>query len=171
MTSTSAKLHMLGYRDMRTYLVATLFITGNLILPQLCHLIPQGGMIFLPIYFFTLIGAYTYGWKVGLLTAIFSPTINSMLFGMPALEMVPVIEVKSIILALAAGYAASRFNRITLPLILGVIATAQVLGGVFEWAYTSSLAAALQDFRIGIPGIALQVVGGFFLIRYLAFKY
>ena len=37
---------------------AALFIVGNIVFPQLCHaLMPKGGLIFLPIYFFTLFGA------------------------------------------------------------------------------------------------------------------
>ena len=62
---------------------------GNISLPQIFHLIPQGGIIWLPIYFFTLVGAYKYGWKVGLLTAVLSPTVNSLLFGMPMLASLP----------------------------------------------------------------------------------
>ena len=58
MKETTLNLYALDYRDMRTYMVAMLFILGNMVLPQLCHLIPQGGITWLPIYFFTLIGAY-----------------------------------------------------------------------------------------------------------------
>ena len=49
---TTVKLYSLSYSNVKTYMVAALFIAGNIILPQLCHLIPQGGMILLPIYFF-----------------------------------------------------------------------------------------------------------------------
>ena len=45
--------------NVRTYLFAVLFVGGNMLLPQLCHLMPDGGKIFLPIYFFTLIASYT----------------------------------------------------------------------------------------------------------------
>ena len=63
--------YSLTLKDTKTYLFSSLFILGNILLPQICHLIPQGGLIFLPIYFFTLIGAYRYGLIVGLFTAIF----------------------------------------------------------------------------------------------------
>ena len=36
--------------NVRTYLFAVLFVGGNMLLPQLCHLMPDGGKIFLPIY-------------------------------------------------------------------------------------------------------------------------
>lgn len=89
MESTTVKLYSLNYGNVRTYLAASLFIVGNILFPQFFHLIPQGGITWLPIYFFTLIGAYKYGWKVGLLTAVLSPIINSLLFGMPMPAVLP----------------------------------------------------------------------------------
>lgn len=83
METTTVKFYSLNYNDVKTYWAALLFIVGNILFPQLFHLMPQGGIIWLPIYFFTLIGAYKYGWKVGLLTAILSPIINSLFFDMP----------------------------------------------------------------------------------------
>lgn len=76
---TSAKLYSLNYSNVRTYLFALLFVAGNIALPQICHLVPYGGPTLLPIYFFTLIAAYKYGFRVGLLTAILSPVINHLL--------------------------------------------------------------------------------------------
>lgn len=105
----------------------------------------------LPIYFFTLVGAYKYGWRVGLLTAVLSPLVNSALFGMPAAAALPAILLKSVLLAAAAGFAARRFGRATLPLLAGVVLFYQTAGALGEWAFTGSAAAAVQDFRIGIP--------------------
>lgn len=167
METQTAKLYSLPYREVKTYAVATLFIAGNLVLPQLFHLVPQGGTTWLPIYFFTLVGAYKYGWRAGLLTAILSPLLNSALFGMPAAAVLPAILIKSILLALAAGFAAQRFQRVSIALLAAVVAAYQVLGTLGEWALTGSLYAALQDFRIGLPGMLLQVFGGFAFVRYL----
>ena len=115
---TTAKLYSLNYSNVKTYLAASLFIVGNILFPRLFHLIPLGGLTWLPIYFFTLIGAYKYGWKVGLLTAILSPVINSLLFGMPVPAVLPAILLKSVLLAIAAGWAAQRFGRISIPVCL-----------------------------------------------------
>ena len=169
MTNT-ARLHTLSCAEARTYAVAAAFVAGNIALPQLFHLMPQGGMVWLPIYFFTLVGAYKYGWQVGLLTAVASPLLNSWLFGMPAPEVLPAILLKSGLLAAGAGYAAHRFRKATLPLLLAVVAFYQVAGGLGEWALTGSLAAALQDFRLGLPGMALQIVGGYLFINHLIRK-
>lgn len=167
---TAVKLYSLGYSDIKTYMVAALFIAGNIVLPQLCHLIPQGGMILLPIYFFTLIAAYKFGWKAGLLTAVLSPVVNNLCFGMPALALLPVILVKSSLLAVFAALAASRFQKVSLLLLAVVVVAYQLVGGVAEWAITGSLDAALQDFRLGYPGMLLQIAGGYAVLRYLQKK-
>lgn len=161
----TAKLNSLSLSNSKTYLLATIFVVGNLILPQLAHLIPNGGFILLPIYFFTLIAAYRYGIFVGMLTAILSPLINSLLFGMPPVGVVPAIMIKSIFLAFAASMAAKYFGKVSfLGIVLAVLAY-QFVGTAFEWILTQDLWIALQDIRIGLPGILLQIVGGYFVLK------
>ncbi len=163
----TVKLYSYDYSDVRTYLSASLFVLGNLLLPQVCHLVSQGGMILLPIYFFTLIGAYKYGWRVGLLSALLSAPINSLFFGMPMPVVLPAILAKSVLLALAAGVAAAYFKRISIPILLLVVLSYQLMGTLIEWILVGNLNMAVQDFRIGLPGMALQVFGGFLVIKYL----
>ena len=167
MKTTTIRLYSLDYSNVKTYFAAALFILGNLVLPQLCHLIPQGGLTLLPIYFFTLVGAYKYGWKVGLLTAVLSPTVNSLLFGMPMLASLPSILLKSILLALFAGLAAARFRKVTVWILLSVVLAYQIVGTLGEWALKSDFYLAVQDFRIGVPGMLLQVFGGWACINKL----
>jgi hypothetical protein len=163
---TTVKFYSLEYKSIKTYIVASFFILGNIFFPQLCHLVNLGPVL-LPIYFFTLIGAYKYGWKVGLLTAILSPLINSMLFGMPAPAALPVILSKSIILAITAGFAAQYFKRLSILLLFGVVLFSQIAGTLVEWAIINNFQSAIQDFRIGIYGMLLQIFGGFFIIKYI----
>ena len=167
---TTVKLYTLTYRDVKTYWIAGLFVVGNILLPQLCHLIPQGGIIWLPIYFFTLIAAYKYGWKAGLLTAILSPVVNSALFGMPLPAVLPAILLKSVLLALSAGYIAHHFKKVSILLLLATVLAYQVIGTAGEWLMTGSFYAAIQDFRIGIPGMLVQIIGGYGVIKYLLAK-
>ena len=170
MQATTVKLYSLEYNRAKTWWIATLFVAGNILLPQLCHLVPQGGMRWLPIYFFTLIGAYKYGWRVGLLTAIASPLVNSALFGMPPVAGLPAILLKSILLAGAAGYAALHFKRASLGLLVGVVFAYQVVGTLGEWAMKGDFWFAAQDFRISLPGMLLQIVGGWLFINYFIRK-
>ncbi|MCD7710283.1 MAG: ECF transporter S component [Porphyromonadaceae bacterium] len=170
METISVKLYRLSYREAKTYGLALLFVAGNLVLPQLFHLLPDGGRMWLPIYFFTLIAAYKYGWKAGLLTALLSPTANALLFGMPAPTALPVLLVKSALLAIAAGWTAARYRKASLLLLAGVVVAYQVVGGLCAWGLQGSFTAAVQDFRMGFPGLLLQLFGGYFCINFLIRK-
>ncbi|MDR1698933.1 MAG: ECF transporter S component [Prevotellaceae bacterium] len=162
---TTTKLYTLNYHQVRTYAFAVLFAVGNIALPPLFHLVPDGGLVWLPIYFFTLIAAYKYGLNVGLLTAILSPLANSLLFGMPAAEILPVILTKSALLAVVAAYASQFARKISLPVILAVVITAQFLGMLTEWVLLRDFFAALQKIQIAVPGLLLQIFGGYWVLR------
>ncbi len=168
MQTPTLKLYSLNYSETKTYLMATIFAVGNIILPQLTHIVPQGGFIFLPIYFFTLVAAYKYGWKVGLLTALLSPIVNHLLFGMPPLVVLPSILAKSVTLAMVAGFAAQYFKRISIPILLLVVLGYQVIGSTIELLIVDNFREALQDFRLGIPGMLIQILGGYLVIRYIS---
>lgn len=165
MQTTTVKLYQWGYDEARTYLAALAFILGNIVLPQLFHLVPQGGVTWLPIYFFTLVGSYKYGWRVGLLTAVFSPLVNSILFGMPHAAALPAILLKSVLLAIICGFVASRFRKVSIKLLVLVVLSYQIVGTLGEWAMKGDFLLAIQDLRIGIPGMLLQVFGGWVLIK------
>ena len=165
--ATAVRLYSLSWREVRTYLFALLFIAGNIVLPQLCHLYPQGGLILLPIYFFTLIAAYKFGFNVGLLTAVLSPLLNSALFGMPPAAALPIIIIKGVLLAGAAAWMANRSKGASLLALIAVVLAYQLVGGLIEWAITGSLASALQDWKLGWPGMALQAVGGWLVLNFL----
>ena len=166
-SNPTVRLYSLGWSEIRTYLFALLFVIGNILLPQFCHLFPQGGLIMLPIYFFTLIAAYKYGFRVGLLTAVLSPLINSALFGMPPAAALPIIMIKGVLLAGAAAWMANRSKGVSLLALIGVVLGYQLVGGAIEWAITGSFASALQDWRLGWPGMLLQAVGGWLVLKYL----
>lgn len=155
----------MSYRDIRAYIMAALFVAGNIVLPQLCHLVPQGGLVWLPIYFFTLVAAYKFGLTAGLLTAIASPVVNSLLFGMPAAASLPIILIKSVLLAVAAAFIASRVRGVALWAVALAVVAYQGIGMMAEWGMTGSLTAALQDIRLGWPGMLVQIFGGFAIIK------
>ena len=157
----------MSYRDSRAYMAAALFVAGNIVLPQLCHLVPQGGLVWLPIYFFTLVAAYKFGLTAGLLTAVASPVANSLLLGMPATVMLPIILVKSVLLALAASFVASKVRGVALWAVALAVVAYQAVGTMAEWGMTGSLTAALQDIRLGWPGILVQIFGGYVVMKYL----
>lgn len=167
---TTLKLYSLEYKEAKTYLTASLFILGNVIVPQLFHLLPKGGVIWLPIYFFTLVGAYKYGWRVGMLTALASPIVNSWLFGMPQVAGLPAILLKSVLLAAFAGMVAARFRKASLWMLLSVVLAYQVVGTLGEWVMKGDFYLAVQDFRIGVPGMLVQIFGGWLFINHIIRK-
>lgn len=165
MQTTVVEMHSYGYNRLRTYLIAAFFVVGNLLLPQLCHSMAWGGRTWLPIYFFTLVGAYKYGWRVGVLTAVASPVVHGLLFAMPAPAVLPVVLLKSLLLAGAAGWAAAYFCKASLGALAAVVAAYQLLGTLGEWALVGSWQVAAADLYVGWPGMLMQVFGGWLVIN------
>lgn len=163
----TVKLYSLNYDEAKTYMWAAVFVACNFVLPRLFHLIPQGGIIFSPLSLVILIGAYKFGWKTGLLAALASPLVNHLLTGMPAIEVLPVMTMKLVVLALVAGLAAQQFKTISLPILAGVILATKAIEAFGELLLKGNINATIADFTIGWPGLLLQIVGGYLIIRYL----
>lgn len=161
---TSVKLYTLNYDEVKTYLWATVFVACNMVLPQLFHLLPQGGIMFAPLSLVILAGAYKLGWKTGLLAAVASPLVNNLVFGLPAWGVLQVMMLKLVVLALVAGLTAQHFRNVTLPLLVGVVLAGEVIGGLGELLLTGGIQATVQDFTIGWPGLLLQTLGGYILV-------
>lgn len=144
---------LLTLSNLRTYLFALLFTAGNVVLPQLCHLVPQGGLLFQPIYLFTIVAACRWGWRVALLTAFVSPLINTFLFAMPSVAMLPVVLLKSVVFALGVSWA--LMGNVRKPMLTAVlfIVGAQLLGALAEWLLLSSA----TTLWFCLPGLALQI--------------
>ena len=155
----------LAFNEVRTYFWAAVFILSNLVLPQVCHLIPQGGVMLAPLSFVIMAGAYQFGWKPALLAAVLSPLVNHYATGMPAWGVLQVMTIKLIVLALVAGLAAQYFRKATLPILAGVVIAAEVFGGLGELALTGGIAATIADFTIGWPGLLLQILGTYFICK------
>lgn len=56
-------------------------------------------------------------------------------------------------------------DKKSLVALLGVILAYQVIGTAFEWAICGNFFLAVQDFRIGIPGMLIQWFGGYALLK------
>ena len=162
---TNAKLYSLGYSETRTWMAALLFVACNMVLPQVFHLIPQGGIVFAPLSLVILVGAYKLGWKPALLAAVASPLVNHLVFGQPAWAILPAMTAKLAVLALVAGWVAERLQRVSVPILLAVVVGSELLGAGAEWVLTGGLATTMADFTLGWPGLLLQVFGGYGLLK------
>lgn len=158
-------LSLLNYR---AYLLSFAFIAGNLIFPQICHLVPDGGKMLLPIYFFTLIASYKFGIRIGLITALLSPLCNHLLFGMPPIGALPVLLIKSSLLTIAAAWIAQRSKKVSLLLIAVTVIAYQFIGSIAEYVISGSLPMAIQDITLGFPGMIIQIVFGWLILKSLA---
>lgn len=161
----SIRLYFLSYSEKLTYLAAALFIACNIALPQLFHLIPQGGIIFSPLSLVIMAGAYKLGWRAALLAAVASPIVNHALFGMPAADVMTLMAVKLSLLAIIAGLAAQYFKSVSLPILVGVVLTVKALEFLAEFLLTGNVAATVADFTIGWPGLLLQVLGTYAILK------
>ena len=163
----SVNLYALNYDEVKTYLWTAVFVACNLVLPQLFHLIPQGGVIFSPLSLVILAGAYKFGWKTGLLAALLSPLVNHVVSGMPAWEVMPVMTMKLAVLAVVAGLIAQHFKAVSMMLLIGVVLVSKAIGGFGELLLTGGIDATMADFIIGWPGLLMQVVGAWLILKYV----
>jgi len=163
----NVRLYAFNYDEAKTYLWAMVFVACNLLLPQLFHLIPQGGIIFSPLSLVILAGAYKFGWKTGLLAALLSPLVNHVVTGMPAMAVLPVMTLKLAVLALVAGFTAQYFKTVSLPLIIGVVLVSMAIGCLGELLLTGGINATIVDFTVGWPGLLLQVFGAWLILTKL----
>ncbi|MFH0961490.1 MAG: ECF transporter S component [archaeon] len=157
----------LDFANVGGCLFTSLFVLGNIIFPWLVHTIPQGGLKFLPIYFFVLVSSYKFGWKVGILTAVLSPIANTILTGMPPAAMLPAILVKGAALVLAASAVSFGTKKLSILNLGLVVIGYQALGTFFDAAYSGSVQKALSDFALGWPGLLIQVFGGYAILKLL----
>ena len=74
------------------------------------------------------------------------------------------LAVEGVDVVLAQGAAGGELAG---ALLAAVVAFYQVAGGLFEWVWTGSFAVAVQDFRLGLPGLLLQIAGGWLVINRL----
>lgn len=163
----SVRLYALNYDEVKTYMWTAVFVACNLVLPQMFHLIPQGGVIFSPLSLVILAGAYKFGWKTGLLAALLSPLVNHSLTGMPAWEVLPVMTLKLAVLAVVAGLVAQQFKAVSVLLLIGVVLASKAIGGMGELLLTGGIDATTADFIVGWPGLLLQVVGTWLILKYI----
>ena len=54
--------------------------------------------------------------------------------------------------------------------MLVVVLGYQLLGTLGEWLLKGDFYLASQDFRIGIPGMLIQIFGGYLFVKYLIHK-
>lgn len=162
---SALKGHPLGLADWRLPVFSAVFALGNLTVPMLLHGVPNGGQIFLPLFFFTLVAAWQFGLWSGLLVAVASPLLSHLLTGMPLAAMLPVVLTKSVALALAAAGLARATRKVHFLGILGTVLAMQAAGFLAERFAGLPVPASLNMLRMSLPGMAIMVIGGWAALR------
>jgi hypothetical protein len=152
--------------DARLYIATTAMVLGNVLLPYVVHRIPDAGRTLLPIFFFTLIAGWRFGAKAGLLTGVLSPLANHFLTGMPPVPVLQALMLQSALLGVLASIVASRSRKLTLSILALVVLLHQMLI-LFPQLLQSGVQPVLALFKLRLPGILLQILGGFALLWFM----
>jgi hypothetical protein len=71
-------------------------------------------------------------------------------------------------MAIIAAYISKRTKKLSFINLAIIILGYQLIGTVFESVYFHNVLRALTDFTIGWPGLLIQLVFGYFIIRGLS---
>jgi hypothetical protein len=79
----------------------------------------------------------------------------------------PVILVKSVLLAVGAAYAARLSGKVSFLAVVAAVAAYQIVGTLVEWAIVADFSRALNDMTVGYPGLLVQVFAGYAVLKVL----
>lgn len=148
------------------WLWAALFVAGNVLLPRLCHMVPDGGKMFLPIMLFTLVATVRFGLWCGMVTALASPMVSVLLFGSPSGVVLTSVILKSVIIALVFGLWKQYRGGFSAVTLLGLILAVQLGCFALEGGLLAGWAESWRSLLISWPGVALQWVAALLALKY-----
>ena len=155
--------------NVKTMVLAALFLALALVLPFLTGQIPEIGAMLCPMHIPALLCGFFCGWPWGLAVGLIAPVLRSVTFGMP--PMFPVAVCMSAELAAygaVAGLLYGKLPRKKISVYLALL-TAMVSGRLV-WGAARFLCAGLDFSAFGlsaffagavtsaIPGILLQIL-------------
>ena len=155
--------------NVKTMVLAALFLAMALVLPFLTGQIPEIGSMLCPMHIPALLCGFFCGWPWGLAVGLIAPILRSLIFGMP--PMFPVAVCMSAELAAygaVSGFLYSRMPRNKASVYISLLAA--MVAGRMVWGIARFLCAGLDPSAFGIaafwagaittalPGIILQIV-------------
>ncbi|MEG0918908.1 MAG: ECF transporter S component [Anaerovoracaceae bacterium] len=146
---------------------AGLFLALGLLLPQAFHFLPVGanaGKIFLPMHIPVLLAGFLAGPVVGLAVGIMSPVLSSILFGMPAVLILPAMAMELMTYGLLAGILGNKINNNYVSLILTLIG-GRIVNGIMYIILFNLFGMKMLNAQVffgsiamGLPGIIIQII-------------
>lgn len=155
--------------NVKTLVLAALFLALALVLPFLTGQIPEIGSMLCPMHIPALLCGYFCGWPWGLTVGLIAPVLRSLLFGMP--PMFPVAICMAFELATygaVSGLLYSKLPRIKASIFVSLLVA--MVAGRLVWGAARFLCAGLDISVFGlsafwagaittaIPGIIVQLV-------------
>ena len=155
--------------NVKTLVLAALFLALALVLPFLTGQIPEIGSMLCPMHIPALLCGYFCGWPWGLAVGLIAPILRSLLFGMP--PMFPVAICMAFELATYGAVSGLLYSKlphnkvsIYISLLIAMVAGRLVWGVArFLCAGLNVSAFGLSAFWAGaittaIPGIIVQIL-------------
>lgn len=155
---TAVNNNCLLFSDLKLYVVISILVISTIFFPALLHNFGITGQIFLPLYFFSLLGGITYGWRCGLMIGLLGPLISFSTSGMPTLSILPFVAIKALSIGTIGGFLIEKYKNknIFLMTLISVLLT-QIIGSILIFIITSNLKMAFMDITIGYYGLFLQI--------------
>ena len=155
--------------NVKTMVLAAMFLTLALVLPFLTGQIPEVGSMLCPMHFPVLLCGFFCEWPWGLAVGLIAPVLRSLMFGMP--YMFPVAICMAFELATygaVSGMLHSKLPRNKVSIYVSLL-TAMVAGRLV-WGLAQFVCAGLDVSAFGlsafwagavataVPGIVVQII-------------
>jgi len=162
----------LKWSDVRTYIFICCFVTLGVLVPWILHHFYLAGPTFLPMPYLILMAGLLFGWRVGLITGLFTPLASYTISGMPVVSVLPQIVVELSTYGLIAGLLRDKLNLRVLWSLLGAMVVGRLALLMAGWitfivsgqsyspvsVETGPLQALWAVIKQGWPGILIQLV-------------
>lgn len=158
---------MTRHFSVRTLTTLGLLLAIGLLLPIVFHSLfgAAGGKAFLPMHYAVLLGGLLLGPVAGAFLGIATPLLSTLMTGMPAVAILPLMVIELVAYGLVAGLVRRRWKLAVLwSLLLAMVAGRIALGlavallGPSIGLKADPVAYVLASIVTGLPGIAVQVV-------------
>jgi LytS/YehU family sensor histidine kinase len=144
-----------------------LLLAVGLLLPMVFHSLfgAVGGRTLLPMHYAVLLGGLLLGPVAGAFLGVATPTVSTLMTGMPAVAILPPMAIELAVYGLVAGVAHRRWQLAPVwSLLLAMVAGRVALGLAVAWLgpfiglKAEPVAYVAAGIVTGLPGIAVQVV-------------
>lgn len=138
------------------------------LIPFLVHVLPWGGTrplgaYLLPMFWMAFVAVYLHGLRLGLLVGLFSPMLNLLITGLPALGWLSMMGLELIVFIFFVWWTIRRTPRFWLIapfgyLVAKILSTLglALMGKYVDFGTSSSI--IIESLRNGLPGLGVLAV-------------